>query len=262
MVLSRTEIKIRRLLARCEFMVDENNEDNSWRIEKFVEGLEDMILTLKKENDEEENMDKRISNDAIVSYVKRKDFLKGFLNTKKVNNTVSKVISMQSLPKVTNSSDPIQNEIYQKVTNRYLEQARDQLFDRSEVSSLKQNDLDSIMTDEHKAQEKIVETMLDMVKNIKQRSVAANHIIKQDILSAERSSRIADVNQSQMRINNNTLGVFNKDMIIFMKLFRKSEVQAKTGLMTLVFSGTTTVVSCIGSIVSSITTLFYDVSLQ
>ncbi|XP_026681777.1 vesicle transport protein USE1-like [Diaphorina citri] len=60
MVLSRTEIKIRRLLARCEFMVDENNEDNSWRIEKFVEGLEDMILTLKKENDEEENMDKRL----------------------------------------------------------------------------------------------------------------------------------------------------------------------------------------------------------
>lgn len=55
-------------------------------------------------------------------------------------------------------------------------------FCRSEVSSLKQNDLDSIMTDEHKAQEKIVETMLDMVKNIKQRSVAANHIIKQDIL--------------------------------------------------------------------------------
>lgn len=34
MVLSRTEINIRRLLAKCEFMVDENNEENNWRIEK------------------------------------------------------------------------------------------------------------------------------------------------------------------------------------------------------------------------------------
>uniref|UniRef100_A0A8D9BGT3 Vesicle transport protein USE1 n=1 Tax=Cacopsylla melanoneura TaxID=428564 RepID=A0A8D9BGT3_9HEMI len=244
MVLSRTEINIKRLLARCEFMVDENNEENNWRIEKYVEGLEDMILTLKKENDEQdqaEDMDKRLNNDAITSYVKRKDFLKGYLNTKKVNNVVSKVISMQSLPIVSDSSDHnIPNEIYQKVTNRYLEQTRDQLFDRSEVFSMKQNDLDSVLGDEHKVQERIVESMLDMVQNIKQRSVAANQIIKQDIASAEKSSCLADVNQDKMRINNDTLGVFNKGaykcwlwvmlgfvfitffyMIMFIKLFKK-----------------------------------------
>uniref|UniRef100_A0A8D8VVA5 Vesicle transport protein USE1 n=1 Tax=Cacopsylla melanoneura TaxID=428564 RepID=A0A8D8VVA5_9HEMI len=172
MVLSRTEINIKRLLARCEFMVDENNEENNWRIEKYVEGLEDMILTLKKENDEQdqaEDMDKR-----------------------------------------------------------------------SEVFSMKQNELDSVLGDEHKVQERIVESMLDMVQNIKQRSVAANQIIKQDIASAEKSSCLADVNQDKMRINNDTLGVFNKGaykcwlwvmlgfvfitffyMIMFIKLFKK-----------------------------------------
>lgn len=246
MVLSRTEINIRRLLAKCEFMVDENNEENNWRIEKFVEGLEDMILTLKKENDEQECMDNRLNNDAIVSYVKRKDFLKGYLNTKKLSSPVKSIISMQSLPKINNTSDStIPNEIYQKVANRYLERARDQLFDRndssrSEVFSMKQNDLDSVMTDEHKVQEKIVDTMLDMVKNIKQRSVAANQIIKQDIVSSEKSSRLADVNQNQMKTNNDTLGIYNKGaykcwlwvmlafvfilffyMIMFIKLFKK-----------------------------------------
>lgn len=47
---------------------------------------------------------------------------------------------------------------------------------------MEQNDLDLNITDEHNVQEKIVDTMLDMVKNIKQRSIAANQIIKQDIV--------------------------------------------------------------------------------
>lgn len=220
-------------------MVDENNEENSWRIEKFVEGLEDMILTLKKESAEQENIDNRSNNDAFVSYVKRKDFLKRYLNTKKVNHASNKVISMQSLPK-NNSPELIQNEIYQKVTNRCLEQTREQLFDRTKVSSMEQNDLDLNITDEHNVQEKIVDTMLDMVKNIKQRSIAANQIIKQDIVSAEKSSRMADVNQSQMKVNNDTLSIYNKGaykcwlwvmlafvfiiffyMIMFIKIFKK-----------------------------------------
>lgn len=50
MAISRTEVNIRRLIAKCELMVKDKGNKNEDRLEKYIDSLDDMLIELEKAN--------------------------------------------------------------------------------------------------------------------------------------------------------------------------------------------------------------------
>uniref|UniRef100_A0A1B6EF38 Vesicle transport protein USE1 n=1 Tax=Clastoptera arizonana TaxID=38151 RepID=A0A1B6EF38_9HEMI len=76
---SRLEINITRLLSKCESMAKDSSiapEDQDWRLEKFLITLDSMIKDLQKSPNPP-------SKDTISKYIRKVEFLKGLLETKK-----------------------------------------------------------------------------------------------------------------------------------------------------------------------------------
>lgn len=69
----------------------------------------------------------------MVKYIRRVEFLKGVLNTKKLTNPVERAVAAQMLPSniimATESNGPsITTQIHQKTTAKYGKEIRNDLF--------------------------------------------------------------------------------------------------------------------------------------
>ncbi|XP_053971659.1 vesicle transport protein USE1 [Hylaeus volcanicus] len=207
-LMSREEINVRRLLARCELMAkDDPHKD--WKLEKYILALDDMIKQLQ-------TLPNKPSKDTLMSYITRIDFLKGLINTTKLTNPVDRVVAVQMLSKnsvtFNDSLSPnITTQIHQKTSAKYNRELRNELFytdkgsledgvrQRLSSTSMQDDDLDMLLKYNRNIQEKIAENMLSMTSSMKEHALAANAIIKKDISLLEKSDKLTDLNTAKLK---------------------------------------------------------------
>ncbi|XP_035732548.1 vesicle transport protein USE1-like [Vespa mandarinia] len=205
--MSRLEVNVRRLLTRCELMAKDNPQKD-WKLEKYILALDEMIKKLQALPD-------KPSKDVLTGYAKRLDFLKGIVNTAKLNNPDERVAAVQMLSKTSNVNDTlgpnIATQIHQKTTARYNQELRAELFHTEKGSledgirhrfpsaSIQDEDLDALVKYNRNIQEKIAENMLSMTSSMKEHALAASAIIKRDISTLEKSEKLTNTNTGKLK---------------------------------------------------------------
>ncbi|RZF44647.1 hypothetical protein LSTR_LSTR000599 [Laodelphax striatellus] len=241
MGMSRLEINVRRLLAKCELMAKEESE-RDWRLEKFINDADVMINELHRSEN-------KPVKDALSTYIQRVQFLKGLIEANKivsVNIGSQKAVATQLLPSGPTTSDNVSKEIHKKTTTKVQKELREHLFgDKSDGMRKRQSttsgeDLDVLLKYHHSVQEKIADEMLVLARNMKEQSKLANVIIKNDTATVEKSSELAENNFSNLRKESERLQEHSRsvfkcwlwvmlivvlvifiNMVLFMKVMRK-----------------------------------------
>ncbi|GJQ66285.1 putative membrane fusion protein Use1 [Trypoxylus dichotomus] len=209
MGLSRQEVNLRRLLAKCELLVKNNQKDDE-RFPKYLNSLEDMIKEIKSLS---------APNDNIPDYVKRIKSLKFQLG----------MISDEEL-----AAGDVEK---QKLNSREeLLEIRKRNIGKSDASG----DLDQMINFHQNMQEKIAEEMLELTTSLKEHSALANKIIKKDNEIIGRSAQLTDQNFSKLKVESEKLTEHSKrawkcwmwilllivmvvfiNMVLFMKVMKK-----------------------------------------
>lgn len=201
MGLSRQEVNLRRLLAKCELMCKSKKEDD--RMEKYVGTLEDMLQEVKNFAD---------SVETIASYKARINSIK---------NAVGITTS-----KYENDPEDIRNNLLG-------------LRQRS-VAKADSQDFEDIINYHEDLQQKITEEMLSLTRSLREQSETANKIIKMDTEVVSRSTELALHNHSKLSVESSKLAEHSKrawkcwmwimlaavlvvfiNMVLFMKVMKK-----------------------------------------
>ncbi|KAL1513786.1 hypothetical protein ABEB36_003149 [Hypothenemus hampei] len=205
--LSRQEINLRRLLAKCELMCKNQKDDE--RFEKYINTLEDMIQHVKRGS--------MTSIEAIKNYQKR------------VSN-IRQTLGIKTISKYEEFNDPVaMREDLLGLRHRNVNQTN------AEVA-----DFDQVLKYQEGLQNKIAEEMLQFTKSLKEQSEVANRIIKKDTEVASNSTRISEQNFSKLMVESNKLDEHSKkawkcwmwvmlvvvlmvfiNMVLFMKVVKK-----------------------------------------
>ncbi|XP_068751407.1 vesicle transport protein USE1-like [Montipora capricornis] len=226
MAVSKLEINFRRLLERCETMAAElqdNKENVSWRLEKYVSTLQKQITELK-------NSSNKPSADTMNEYNKKVEFLKGLIETQKLKSPTEKLIASQQLVRplsqtlgqttATEKDRPAnraqelhiraKSQIHKEMRNELLgdlhvdEKREDTQGLRNRLTGDKKRDtkddsIDTVLQYHQKMQENIAEEMIKMAKNLKHTSVMASNIIKEDNKALEQATKLADSNFEKLK---------------------------------------------------------------
>ncbi|XP_023024644.2 vesicle transport protein Use1 [Leptinotarsa decemlineata] len=206
MHLSRQEINLRRLLAKCELMCKSRKEDD--RIEKYVETLEDMLQEVKNLTE---------SSEAIANYNRRIGAIK-----RAVGITTNKYEDQED-PEIMRSS------------LLGLRQRNVVILSKPGV-----DDLDQMINYHESVQNKLTEDMLHLAKSLKEQSETANKIIRKDTEVVGRSAQLTEQNYAQLTKESVTLAEHSKrawkcwmwimlaivviifiNMVLFMKVMKK-----------------------------------------
>ncbi|XP_023246943.1 RRP15-like protein [Copidosoma floridanum] len=154
------------------------------------------------------------SRDVMVKYIKRVEFLKGFLNAKKLTSPVERAVAAQMLPanivmpNESTDGPSITSQIHQKTTAKYSQEIRDELFKNNSGTELRQRlfgtaekneDVNAVLQHNRQMQEKIAENMVHMTQSMKEHALIANTIIKRDINMLEKSDRLTDQNTAKLK---------------------------------------------------------------
>ncbi|KAJ8962690.1 hypothetical protein NQ318_001087 [Aromia moschata] len=202
MELSRQEINLRRLLAKCELMCKANKEDD--RFPKYVESLEDMLQEVKKLTD---------SSEAVSNYQRR-------------------ISAVKFAVGITTNKYEDEND------DRNLRNDLLGLRQRNVASGV--NDMDELIHYHDNMQQKITDDMLALTKNLKEQSETANKIIKKDTEIVGRSAQLTEQNYSKLTTESTKLTEYSKrackwwlwillvvvlivfiNMVLFMKVMKK-----------------------------------------
>ncbi|KAF7993817.1 hypothetical protein HCN44_011086 [Aphidius gifuensis] len=212
--MSRLEVNVRRLLAKCELMAKEDVSEN-WRLEKYVLALDELV---KKLNDD---LIDKPAKDTISEYIKRTKFLKGIIETAKLSSPIERIAATQMLSKTSSSSlssisndnnntSSITTQIHQKTSAKYNKELRAELFNsNSSKDGLKQrllspssnqdDDLNSILKYNNDMQEKIAENMMMMTSSMKEHALTANAFITKDVNKLIKSDELTDKNTEKLK---------------------------------------------------------------
>ncbi|KAF7243107.1 Vesicle transport protein USE1 [Varanus komodoensis] len=87
---SRAELKLVRLLSRCEALAADRRDPEEWRLEKYVVALEETLLALKKHSS-------KPAAEVLNEYARKVDFLKGLLEAEKLPSSSEKALANQFL---------------------------------------------------------------------------------------------------------------------------------------------------------------------
>ncbi|KAK9680471.1 Membrane fusion protein Use1 [Popillia japonica] len=211
MGLSRQEVNLRRLLAKCELLI-KNNQKEDERFPKYINSLEEMIKEIKSQS---------IPNDNIPDYIKRIKSLKFQLG----------MISDEELA--------AENSEKQNLNSR------EELFEvrkRNVGKTDHSGDLDQVLNFHQNMHEKIAEEMLELTSSLKEHTTLANKIIKKDTETIGRSqlTQLTDHNFSKLKVESDKLSEHSKrawkcwmwvllvivmvvfiNMVLFMKVMKK-----------------------------------------
>lgn len=209
MGLSRHEINLRRLLARCELMCKNQKDDE--RFEKYVDTLEDMVQEIKTHPN--------TSLEAIKDYQKR------------IRN-IKLLVGIKTASKYDEFNDPLtMREDLLGLRQRNITQ-----------SNINAEDLDEVIKYHENIQKKITDEMLEFTKVLKEQSELANKIIKKDTEVASNSTQLSDKNLTNLVMESTKLAEHSKkawkcwmwimlvivlvvfiNMVLFMKVIKKSK---------------------------------------
>ncbi|MBN3282451.1 USE1 protein, partial [Polyodon spathula] len=222
---SRLEINFIRLLSRCESMASEKRGDAEWRLEKYVSALEEMLTALKKSTS-------KPVPEALTDYTRKVEFLKGLLEAEKLSSPTEKALANQFLapgrtPTTGKERTSASKTIHLQTSARCTGEMRNELLGtvcageaelrnrRGTALDEKQsaNELDTVLQHHHNIQEKLAEEMLSLARSLKNNSLAAQNVIKQDNQTLTHSLRMADVNFEKLKTESERLEQHTKKSV-------------------------------------------------
>ncbi|NXI08105.1 USE1 protein, partial [Irena cyanogastra] len=217
MAATRLELNLMRLLSRCEALAAERRGPEEWRLEKYVAALEDMLRELKKQSS-------KPAPELLNEYSRKVDFLKGLLEAEKLSSSTEKALANQLLapgrtPTTAKESTPATRTVHLQTKARCTGQMRSELLGtvRSVLlllllyrlsccrlgltSDEKQSavELDAVLQHHQDMQEKLAEEMLSLARSLKNNTLAAQNVIKQDNQTLSHSLRMADQNFEKLK---------------------------------------------------------------
>ncbi|XP_008289113.1 vesicle transport protein USE1 isoform X1 [Stegastes partitus] len=224
---SRLEINFVRLLSRCESIASEKRVETEWRLEKYVGALEEMLVALRKSPS-------KPTPEVLTEYTRKVDFLKGLLEAEKLSSATEKALANQFLapgrtPTIANERMPATKTVHMQTKARCTGEMRDELLGTGSsdkgTSDLRNRrcvplderqsaaELDAVLQHHHNLQEKLAEDMLNLARNLKSNSLAAQNIIKQDNQTLSQSMRQADMNFEKLKTESERLEQHTKKSV-------------------------------------------------
>ncbi|KAM9215459.1 vesicle transport protein USE1 isoform 3-T3 [Leptosomus discolor] len=214
MAATRLELNLMRLLSRCEALAAERRDPEEWRLEKYVAALEDMLAELKKQSS-------KPAPELLNEYSRKVEFLKGLLEAEKLSSSTEKALANQFLapgrtPTTTKERTPATKTVHLQTKARCTGKMRSELLGTvcfgAAVSLLllsrlgfapdeKQSavELDAVLQHHQDMQEKLAEEMLSLARSLKNNTLAAQNVIKQDNQTLSHSLRMADQNFEKLK---------------------------------------------------------------
>ncbi|NWX48292.1 USE1 protein, partial [Steatornis caripensis] len=212
MAATRLELNLMRLLSRCEALAAERRDPEEWRLEKYVAALQDMLGELKKQSS-------KPAPELLNEYSRKVDFLKGLLEAEKLSSSTEKALANQFLapgrtPTTTKERTPATKTVHLQTKARCTGKMRSELLGtvlpshffplpscRGLASDEKQSavELDAVLQHHQDMQEKLAEEMLSLARSLKNNTLAAQNVIKQDNQTLSHSLRMADQNFEKLK---------------------------------------------------------------
>ncbi|NXM16782.1 USE1 protein, partial [Ploceus nigricollis] len=215
MAATRLELNLMRLLSRCEALAAERRDPEEWRLEKYVAALEDMLRELKKQSS-------KPAPELLNEYSRKVDFLKGLLEAEKLSSSTEKALANQFLapgrtPTTAKERTPATKTVHLQTKARCTGQMRSELLGtvcsalqivllvfsclEGLTSDEKQSavELDAVLQHHQDMQEKLAEEMLSLARSLKNNTLAAQNVIKQDNQTLSHSLRMADQNFEKLK---------------------------------------------------------------
>uniref|UniRef100_A0A8C8G1H3 Vesicle transport protein USE1 n=1 Tax=Oncorhynchus tshawytscha TaxID=74940 RepID=A0A8C8G1H3_ONCTS len=221
MASSRLEINFIRLLSRCESIASEKRVETEWRLEKYVGALEEMLVALRKSPS-------KPTVEVMTDYTRKVDFLKGLLEAEKLSGT-EKALANQFLapgrtPTIANERMPASKTVHMQTKARCTGEMRNELLGTGLSNKGKHSglvlderqsaaELDAVLQHHHNLQEKLAEDMLNLARNLKNNTLVAQNIIKQDNQTLTQSMRQADTNFEKLKVESERLEQHTKKSV-------------------------------------------------
>ncbi|XP_017053179.1 LOW QUALITY PROTEIN: vesicle transport protein USE1 [Drosophila ficusphila] len=199
---TKLNVNIRTLLTNCEDLA--KNEENFWRLQKFIKSLDTMLAEL-------EAMDDPQSATRIPGYTERLKALK--ISTGFAETASSTTNSPSQSSTVSEAGENALKEMRQLQNTKHHNELRKELLQDGDALRRRRGVEDSPsspggasvqgtsgenMNEAAKyytnAQEKITEHMLSLTRNLKEQTETANKIIRRDTEIVSRSAGMADRN--------------------------------------------------------------------
>lgn len=202
---SRNEIDFLRLLKQCQKIADQN----SWRLERYVDALSEYLDRLRNQNVNS------LSRDTLEEYGRKIHYLRRIIEAEKLSSVEKRLLAIEWLVPDQNTKG-----LHLVKTNKYHQQMRDELLlfpsggkaDRN--SNLKNSDI-TVATKRQKQQqekadvnEEITQKLLELTNNIRENMRAAQTIIQKDNETLAKVSTGADAVSLKMQRNTDKLGEF------------------------------------------------------
>ncbi|XP_053178833.1 vesicle transport protein USE1 [Scomber japonicus] len=226
---SRLEINFIRLLSRCESIASEKRVETEWRLDKYVGALEEMLVALRKSPS-------KPTPEVLTEYTRKVDFLKGLLEAEKLSSPTEKALANQFLapgrtPTIANERMPATKTVHMQTKARCTGEMRDELLGtdlsgkgKSETDLRNRKglplderqsatELDAVLQHHHNLQEKLAEDMLNLARNLKNNTLAAQNIIKEDNQTLSHSMRQADLNFEKLKTESERLEQHTKKSV-------------------------------------------------
>ncbi|KAL8579719.1 hypothetical protein ACOMHN_046157 [Nucella lapillus] len=229
----------------------EDKTQNSWRLEKYIDALQDMLSQMKKATS-------RPAQEMLAEYNKKVEFLKGLVEVEKMPAGMEKAMAADRLQPVTSvpASAPAR-----QLQSRAKKQTQDDM--RQELLGAKgglkilgvaqraapagpeggwgeDSDMDSLLMHHQRMQERLAEEMLAHTRALKQNITDAGRVVREDVKKLGDTMKTADGNYSRLQKNSERLEGYTKScswwlwimllcvivtflaMVVFMKIFPKS----------------------------------------
>ncbi|NWI83602.1 USE1 protein, partial [Dryoscopus gambensis] len=182
---------------------------------QYVAALEDMLRELKKQSSS------KPAPELLNEYSRKVDFLKGLLEAEKLSSSMEKALANQFLapgrtPTTAKERTPATKTVHLQTKARCTGQMRSELLGtvwkckslffplcscRGLTSDEKQSavELDAVLQHHQDVQEKLAEEMLSLARSLKNNTLAAQNVIKQDNQTLSHSLRMADQNFEKLK---------------------------------------------------------------
>ncbi|XP_046892837.1 vesicle transport protein USE1 [Hypomesus transpacificus] len=229
MASSRLEINFIRLLSRCESIASEKRGETEWRLEKYVGALEEMLAAMRKSPS-------KPTPEVMGDYTRKVDFLKGLLEAEKLASPTEKALANQFLapgrtPTIASERMPASKTVHMQTKARCTGEMREELLGTGRLNKgssetdlrnrrglglderQSASELDAVLQHHHNLQEKLAEDMLSLARNLKNNTLAAQNIIKQDNQTLSQSMRQADVNFEKLKSESERLEQHTKKAV-------------------------------------------------
>ncbi|KFU89708.1 Vesicle transport protein USE1, partial [Chaetura pelagica] len=178
---------------------------------QYVAALEDMLCELRKQAS-------KPAPELLNEYSRKVDFLKGLLEAEKLSSSTEKALANQFLapgrtPTTTKERTPATKTVHLQTKARCTGKMRSELlgtvcfvfFSFSSCRGLAPDErqsaveLDAVLQHHQDMQEKLAEEMLSLARSLKNNTLAAQNVIKQDNQTLSHSLRMADQNFEKLK---------------------------------------------------------------